>query len=39
MPLSKYIASIYFTLTVVTTVGYGDISATTTSIKKRKHYF
>jgi hypothetical protein len=31
-PLSLYIASVYFSLSVITTVGYGDIHANTTSI-------
>ena len=37
-PISKYIASVYFTLTVVTTVGYGDISAATTSKNNKQKY-
>ena len=29
-PASKYILTIYFTITTMTTVGYGDMSANTT---------
>ena len=32
--VEKYVASIYYSFTALTTVGYGDITARTTCIKK-----